>query len=71
MLLKYEDLVQDPVSWGSKVVRHLGGDFTIETKNRFKKAHTKSIGIHRGRSPEEIENATQIAKFELEIYGYL
>ncbi len=71
MLLKYEDLMKDPLSWGRKVVRHLGGDFTSEVKKRFKKAQTRSIGIHRQRNPEEIENATQISRSELEIYGYL
>ena len=71
MLLKYEDLMKDPISWGRKVVSHLEGNFTSAVKKCFKKAHTQSIGIHRQRNPEEIENATQIARSELEIYGYL
>lgn len=71
LLLKYEDLVRDPVTYGRLVVEHFNGDMNSRLGKKFKKARTSSIGIHKKRDSQEIKLATQIAEVELKQHGYL
>lgn len=71
MLLKYEDLVREPLKYGTLVVNHLGGDFNPRLAKLFQQARTSSIGIYQKRDPQEIIAAEKIARQELELYGYL
>ena len=71
LLLKYEDLVNDPLKYGEVAVRHLGCTMNPQLRQQFKKARKSSIGIYRKRESTEIEAAERIAKEELELYGYL
>ena len=69
--LCYEDLMHDPLTQGQAVADHLG----VPMNNRFRKwlksAHTRSIGLHKRRTVEEIRAAEHIAGSELRLYGYL
>jgi hypothetical protein len=71
LLLKYEDLVSEPVKYGKIVVKHLGRKWNKRLEIKFKKGYTISIGIHKRRNPKEIRKANEIAKQELKIYGYI
>ncbi|MEC4984441.1 MAG: sulfotransferase [Oscillatoria sp. PMC 1068.18] len=71
LLLKYEDLVNDPVNIGKNVVEHLGGSMSDRLRQRFQQAKTSSVGKYKKRDPLEIETATAIAREELKLYGYL
>jgi len=71
LLLKYEDLVNDPLNYGESVVEHFGGKMNNKLRQQFKQASTRSSGIHQRRDSKEIEIAEKIAKTELETYGYL
>lgn len=71
MLLRYEDLVSNPQQWAEAVVKHFDGTINPRLIQKFNQAKVNSIGIHKNRSKEEIEAATSIAKYELELYGYL
>lgn len=71
LLLKYEDLVNDPLNYGGSVVEHFGGEMNNKLRQQFQKASTRSSGIHQRRDSKEIEIAEKIAKTELETYGYL
>lgn len=70
MLLKYENLMNDPERWGRRVADHLEGKFSKQVRQRFNGAHARSVGIFRRRSKEEIMEANRIAAHELELYGY-
>lgn len=70
MLLKYEDLMNDPLTLGARVLDHLDLESTPSFMKRIKQAHTGSIGKYKKRDPEEIEAAERIAGEELELYGY-
>lgn len=70
MLLRYEDLVSDPLKYGEAVVRHFGCTMNNQLRQRFKQARLSSIGIHKRRDLQEIKAAEKIAKAELELYGY-
>ncbi len=71
MLLKYEDLVNNPIKYGQAVVEHFGAKMNNRLHRCFGMARSSSVGIHKHRSSEEINKAETIAKKELEIYGYL
>lgn len=71
MLLKYEDLMHDPVKYGMAVLEHLNEEPTPAFKKMLDKAHAKSIGKHKKRDPKEIREAEELAHKELEFYGYL
>lgn len=71
MLLKYEDLVTDPIKYGESVVKHFGAEMNSRLQKRFKMARISSIGTYKRRNSQEIKEAEKIAKTELEIYGYL
>ena len=70
LLLKYEDLVKDPVGYGSKVIQHFAGTMNPRLEKRFKQAKTSSIGTYKRRELIEVEAATKIAQSELKLYGY-
>jgi len=70
LLLKYEDLMDEPGRWGDKITAHLDGKLSSEVRRRFASAHSKSVGVYRKRPTEEVEAATRIALEELKIYGY-
>jgi len=69
--IKYEDFVREPLRYGEQIVGHLGENMTRKVSRRLRKAHTKSIGIHKRRDPKEIEDATRIAREELSLLGYV
>src|ERR687885_2050869 len=69
--VKYEELVSDSLNYGEIIVQHFGAKMNVRLRQQFTKAHTLSIGIHKSRHPQEIEEAEKIAQTELEIYGYL
>lgn len=71
MLLRYEDLVSDPLKYGEAVVKHFGCTMNDRLRQRFKQARSSSIGIHKRRDAQEIEAAEKIARVELELYGYM
>ena len=71
MLLKYEDLMHDPFKYGMAVLEHFNEEPTPAYKKMLEKAHAKSIGKHKKRDPKEISEAEEVAREELEFYGYL
>ena len=71
MLLRYEDLMRDPVGQGDAVAAHLGLTPTKTFYKRLKGAHTGSIGSYQRRDAAEVEAAEAIAGPELKRYGYL
>ena len=70
LLLRYEDFMREPLTYGHAVLDHLGAAPTSAFRRRLHKAHTRSIGKHRSRSAHEIRTAEQVAGAELELYGY-
>ena len=71
MPLRYEDLMQDPETYGRAVLEHLGASANPTFRKILARAHTRSIGKYRKRPPEEIAEAERIAGDELAHYGYL
>jgi hypothetical protein len=70
MVLKYEDLVRDPQTYGAMVLDYLGGTPTRAFKKRLGAARTGSVGKHQKRTDDEIQAAEKIAGVELALYGY-
>ena len=70
MLLRYEDLMRDPVAHGNAFAQHLGVKPTSAFYKRLKGAYTGSIGNYKRRDPAEIRAAEAIAGPELALYGY-
>ena len=70
LLLKYEDLVSDPHTYGRAVLDFLGGRATPAFEKLLDAARTSSIGKHRRRDPGEIAEAEAVAGSELQQYGY-
>ena len=68
--LRYEDLMRDPLPEGEAVAAHLGVPFSRAMRKRLERAHTRSIGNHRGRPPEDLRAAERLAAAELARYGY-
>lgn len=72
MLLRYEDLVNEPLKYGELVAEHFGFSMNKRLEKQFKLATPSSIGIHKKhRDSQEIKRAESIAKEELELYGYI
>lgn len=71
LLIKYEDLVNDSLKYGEIIVEHLGGKMNAQLQKQFQQAHPRSVGIYKKRNPQEIQEAEEIAKQELTLYGYL
>ena len=71
LLLKYEDLVTDPIKHAEQVVEHFGCEMNPRLIKKFNQARDSSIGIHSRKETQEIEQATEIAEAELKLYGYL
>ena len=71
LLLRYEDLVQSPDTFGEQILDHLGLESTRAFRRRLQTAHTGSIGKHERRRTPELEEAERIAGPELARYGYL
>ncbi|RME60784.1 MAG: sulfotransferase, partial [Caldilineae bacterium] len=70
MLVRYEDLMQDPVREGRRVAEHLGVSPNPRFFRRLRMAHTRSIGSYRRRPAHELAEALAIAGDELAHYGY-
>lgn len=72
MLLKYEDLVREPLKYGELLIEHFGFSMNKRIQKKFELAKTSSIGIHqKHRSFEETKLAEKVARAELKLYGYL
>jgi hypothetical protein len=71
MTVRYDNLMQDPVAVGRAVVEHVGHRPNRRVDRRLRRAHTQSIGIHANRPPSEIDQATELARPQLERLGYL
>jgi hypothetical protein len=71
MLLRYEDFMQDPVTYGQAVLDHLDLPSSHSFVRRLKQAHTDSIGKHERRPDAELEEAERLAGDALRLYGYL
>ena len=71
LALRYEDLMRDPLTQGRAVADHLGVGMNKWFRSRLKDAHTRSIGLHRQRSAEDLRAAERVAEDELRLFGYL
>lgn len=71
MTVRYDELMHNPLEVGLSVVEHIGQRSNRRVERRLRGAHTRSIGIHRQRSPAEIDAATELARPQLERLGYL
>lgn len=69
--LKYEDFVRRPRYHGKQIAEHLGGELNRKMVRRLEQAHTRSVGNYKRRDVRQIEEATDIARAELELCGYL
>ena len=69
--LRYEDFVRDPVHHGKIVLEHLDLEPTARFVRRAQQAHTNSIGKHKERPAEEVEEGVRLARDELALYDYL
>ena len=70
MLLRYEDLMRDPIAHGDAVARHLGVTPTSAFYKRLRGAHTGSVGSYKRRDPAEVQAAEAVAGPELALYEY-
>ena len=71
LLLKYEDLMQDPQTYGKAVLEHLDETSNTTFLKILGNAHTRSIGKYKKRDASEIAEAERIAGDELDRYGYM
>ncbi|WP_456428914.1 sulfotransferase family protein [Rhodocaloribacter sp.] len=71
LLLRYEDLMRDPLTYGLKVAGHFGMTFGPKTRKRLEQAHTRSIGKYKKRDRAEVEAAERLAGDALKLYGYV
>jgi hypothetical protein len=71
MTVRYDELMQDPLRVGRAVVAHVGHRSNRRIERRLRRAHTQSIGIHGTRSSAEVDQATELARPQLERLGYL
>lgn len=69
--VRYEELVADPLGVGRTIVEFLDHQLNRAVRRRLGKAHTDSIGLHRGREPGEVALATEVGSPELERLGYV
>jgi hypothetical protein len=70
LTVKYERLMTDPVGEGHRIVEHLGLDTTAIVEKRLREAHSRSFGIHSGRTAEAIREAEAVAGPQLGAFGY-
>lgn len=70
MVLKYEDFMREPETYGRQVLDHFEGSPTRAFEKRVAEARTSSIGKHEQRDPAEIEAAERVAQNELGLHGY-
>ena len=70
MMLKYEDLVSAPHTWGPAVLDFLGGERTAAFDKLLDEARTSSIGKYKRRDAREIAEAEAIAASQLSTHGY-
>lgn len=70
LLVKYEDLVSEPLKYGEAVANHFGCSMDNRLRKKFSGARRSSIGVYKRRENAEIRAAEQIAQVELEQYGY-
>jgi len=70
MLLKYEDLMRNPLEQGMAILNHLGAPSNPTFKKMLSRAHARSIGSYKKRDAAEVETAERIAGRELQLYGY-
>ncbi len=66
----YEQLMDDPIAVGHRVVAHIGLRPNRRVDRRLKTAHARSVGIHRRRRADEVAEATELARPELARLGY-
>ncbi len=71
LTISYEKLMVDPVEVGRAVVEHVGHRLSSRVERRLRRAHTRSIGIHAQRAQREIDEATELARPQLERLRYL
>jgi Sulfotransferase family len=68
--VRYEELMGDPPAQGDAIVRHLRQPSSPAMRKQLHNAHSRSVGIHARREPEEILAAETLAGAELEALGY-
>lgn len=71
MLLRYEDFMRDPETYGQALLDHLDLDPTWSFSRRVHRAHTESIGKYASRPRAELDEAERIAGDALRLYDYL
>jgi Sulfotransferase family len=69
--IRYEDLMQSPRSVFREVASFGGMEDLGRSARVLDRAHNQSVGIHRGRSGEEVAAATETGRAMLEAYGYV
>lgn len=73
MLLKYEDLLANPVSIGQQVLEHLAENETRRFQSRLLRIverRSKTVGVYKERDPAELAAGERIAQAELSLYQY-
>jgi hypothetical protein len=68
--IRYEELIEDPLSQGQRIAEHLGEPMSPMMRKRLANAHPRSVGIHTRLEQAEIAAAEQLAGKELEALGY-
>lgn len=71
LVLHYENMMREPLEAGEQLATFLGVEQNKRYRQRLTSAHTKSIGSHSKRAPEEVAEAERIASVELQELGYL
>lgn len=71
LLIKYEDLVRDPLKWGEMITHHLGGSMNKRLMKKFCEARESSVGVYQRFDAGEVSKAEEVAETELQLYGYL
>ena len=69
-VVRYEELVREPLVTGTAVAEHIGGPLTRRMTKRLLTAHDRSIGIHRQRDAGQVRAAERVAGSELASLGY-
>jgi hypothetical protein len=68
--VRYEDLINDPLTHGQVIVEHLGLQMTPAMRKQLEGAHPRSIGIHGRREQTELVQVERLAGAELAALGY-
>ncbi len=69
--IRYEDLCRQPEQVGAQILQFVGRNADKRYWKFLRRAHTRSIGLHRRRSPEELQEAETFAGDLLKALGYL